>query len=988
MLEVMTAPILSTGLVTMFILFGVNLLLWIFCKYLSLTQSSDESNKESNKEQVIQTKSKTNIVEPFTGTLKDFANITRDLGITGAIMLITYLCENFPLFPHGSKQYSRDLFFFVCMTLLAVSIYSQKPTKDLTLLSRAQTEEWKGWMQIIFLLYHYFHAKEVYNSVRVMITCYVWMTGFGNFSFFFFKRDFGWLRVVQMLWRLNFCVILLMLWHGNTYILYYICPLHTFYFVCTYAVMFVAHSTCNHSRWRVRIKIFAFAVLIYLIWDINGGVFKFLWGWLGTEKIIGAGSGTVWEWYFRTSLDKYSAVMGMIFACNYPLTEQWFKKAANSKFYIALWVPGCLMFIACIWWMIEIYPKSKLEYNLVHNYFAFIPLLSYIFFRNITPKVRSRISMFLHAIGKTTLETYLLQHHVWLTSNAKTTLVLVPGYPWVNFALTSLLFVVLAKILYRMTMNLRGMLLPDDKDITLRNIIIICIAALYLAFVGNMITLFQLGMGGVMIGIGLTLMLLLVFIRWRCPDVSQHARFFSGLCCSMIVTVVLCVIGITMITSTNIIDATSVRYEGEAPVLSENPEVGQDQISQCLICSDTSSFCEGRWNSMPCEDPSVEMPQLTFCEQNIWESSISDDDDVTCQSCVPTALKQSKMQDLYADHRVIFIGDSNLRKVYHAFNSQIDESYSFDIQFSLKAHSDLSFQSNSGTDVEFIWAPFLNNISTKLKSLSGPSQEINSVIFMSGGLWDLLHNVKSKSIEDSSLLVEMDELQNIISAFNPIKLRSDDAISTSVSQIIGWIQPLPVVTKNLQTEEKLKYIPEVKVKLYRESLISSGFADNVSVLIDPSHVCDFNHQTLSSDGVHYGRDIYFVLAQMVANSCRCIFSQISNSNPSKIASNADTEYVPKEPNGMGFPWLGLGVVSMALILLLSMDNFMGLGWIGLTAFSCGHVTLSWESAYQPLLEQLGLLNPIKNNVVNDELHCAEQNEEAEHLLQISSSNQA
>jgi hypothetical protein len=58
-------------------------------------------------------------------------------------------------------------------------------------------------------------------------------------------------------------------------------------------------------------------------------------------------------------------------------------------------------------------------------------------------------------IGKTTLETYLLQHHIWLTSNAKTLLTIVNDSPWINFALASLLFVVVAKELYRLTMSLR-----------------------------------------------------------------------------------------------------------------------------------------------------------------------------------------------------------------------------------------------------------------------------------------------------------------------------------------------------------------------------------------------------------------------------------------------------------------------------------------------------------------------------------------------------
>jgi hypothetical protein len=34
-------------------------------------------------------------------------------------------------------------------------------------------------MQIGFLLYHYFEAKEYYNVIRVLIASYVWMTGFG-----------------------------------------------------------------------------------------------------------------------------------------------------------------------------------------------------------------------------------------------------------------------------------------------------------------------------------------------------------------------------------------------------------------------------------------------------------------------------------------------------------------------------------------------------------------------------------------------------------------------------------------------------------------------------------------------------------------------------------------------------------------------------------------------------------------------------------------
>ena len=57
------------------------------------------------------------------------------------------------------------------------------------------------------------------------------MTGFGNFSFFYVKGDFGFVRFVQMIWRLNFLVLFLCMTMNNHYILYYIVPLHAFYFL-------------------------------------------------------------------------------------------------------------------------------------------------------------------------------------------------------------------------------------------------------------------------------------------------------------------------------------------------------------------------------------------------------------------------------------------------------------------------------------------------------------------------------------------------------------------------------------------------------------------------------------------------------------------------------------------------------------------------------------------------------------------------------------
>jgi hypothetical protein len=440
-------PPFGPGTIMMCIFFGTNALLFglfYFFKYLNTPTKSPEDNS------AVVKKEKKELSKPFSGTIECYTNLTSELFRLSLVLLMTYICEYCWIFDHSTKSYNRDLFIFVLIIFFGYAFYTVKPVHDLSLLGREQTEEWKGWMQFIFLLYHYFHAEEVYNPVRVMITCYVWMTGFGNFSFFYIKQDFSWLRLVQMFWRLNFSVLLLMWTHNNTYILYYICPMHTFYFLMVYATMYT-YSSINTSKWGIRWKLFALAVIIYFIWDINNGVFDFLFAFLGTEKVIGANSGSVWEYYFRTSLDHWSTFLGMIFALNYPLAEQFFTKAKGYP----LILTAILMGAVTIYWFYYFYPLAKLEYNLTHSYMAIIPLTSYIFFRNITPYVRSGVSMSLHELGKTTLETYLLQHHIWLTSNAKTLWTITPDHPWINFALATIIFFLVSKELYRLTMSLR-----------------------------------------------------------------------------------------------------------------------------------------------------------------------------------------------------------------------------------------------------------------------------------------------------------------------------------------------------------------------------------------------------------------------------------------------------------------------------------------------------------------------------------------------------
>ena len=43
-----------------------------------------------------------------------------------------------------------------------------------------------------------------------------------------------------------------------------------------------------------------------------------------------------------------------------------------------MWVCAFVMLALTIWWFTKVFPAPKLEYNLTHNYYAIIPLTSYV----------------------------------------------------------------------------------------------------------------------------------------------------------------------------------------------------------------------------------------------------------------------------------------------------------------------------------------------------------------------------------------------------------------------------------------------------------------------------------------------------------------------------------------------------------------------------------------------------------------------------------
>ncbi|KAJ7596951.1 Cas1p-domain-containing protein [Mycena floridula] len=362
--------------------------------------------------------------------------------VMSAAVLLIFLADRTGLWLKEQKAYSPWTFGFLCLLSLGAGLGTvRRVDKDLGFLNREQTDEWKGWMQIVILIYHYVGASKIsgiYNPIRVCVASYLFMTGYGHATYYIRKADFSFLRVAQVLVRLNLLTFFLAYTMNTDYISYYFSPLVSMWFLIIYATMILGSQYNDHVPFLVCKLLLSAALVTWF--------FRELWLLESVFSILSRVFAIHWsarEWAFRVNLDLWIVYVGMFTAlATIKLREH--RLTGHSQWPLAVKTALGCSGLALFWFFIfELTQESKFTYNLWHPYISLLPVLAFAILRNANVILRSASSRAFAFIGRCSLETFIIQFHFWLAADSKGVLLVLPGTKWrpLNFIITSIMFI-------------------------------------------------------------------------------------------------------------------------------------------------------------------------------------------------------------------------------------------------------------------------------------------------------------------------------------------------------------------------------------------------------------------------------------------------------------------------------------------------------------------------------------------------------------------
>lgn len=291
---------------------------------------------------------------------------------------------------------------------------------DQIFLSRDQTEEWKGWMQIYILAYHWCESWKsmwLFALVRLTVAAYLFQTGYNHTTYFLVKKDFSFQRVASVLLRLNLLTLGLAYFMESNWVYYYFSPLCSFWFLATYLIMWIGHRRLNDDTRLLFLKVAVCSILISLVISSNSMT---RW-WFSVFKTVFNIQWNPGAWNGRIQETMYVPYWGMLLA----IANLRMKKSLPPYLRYTLASCGLVLVMAFV---IKVMSglKSNNQYSMYHPFIAVLPIFTFIAFRNISTFTRNYSSRAMIWVGRCSLELYILQGHLWVAADY-TGVLIIPG---------------------------------------------------------------------------------------------------------------------------------------------------------------------------------------------------------------------------------------------------------------------------------------------------------------------------------------------------------------------------------------------------------------------------------------------------------------------------------------------------------------------------------------------------------------------------------
>jgi len=589
---------------------------------------------------------------------------------------------------------------------------------------------------------------------------------------------------------------------------------------------------------------------------------------------------------------------------------------------------GVVLLMALGIWASGPFRQEKIAYNFSHPFFGFIPLFTYVYFRNITPTLRSHGIRLWQEIGKTTLETYLMQHHIWLTSDAKTLLTVIPGYPKVNMLVVTLVYFYTCRKLYSLTLSLREMLLPNNDLKSCRRSLV-TLAGVILLFQGFAFFLDSIGfaslriVGLVSVICGLLLYQTIMDTTWQSYRESSEANEKKGKHNEDDdngdeISILLDMVG-------------NQGWEKDSPVARFSPPIigamvvlivglfwqgmsvsGAGAVGplppNCDVYANDGQWvpvggCNGDTSGATYRDHGV--TNFATCREGgsayIWgwhKASYS--------HCRFTRRNPKELKKTLRHRRLVFVGDSMTRNLYYAFCRQLGMTEAGQYDANGPKHADF-FNTIDDTSVDFKWAPLAIDQVATMKKLNDLAREKDlskyDTVTLGGGAWDRLHMFATNEDQESHRLTLTD-------------LKGQMESLRSFGTSVVWVTPTTINTPALINEEERDHMTEDDMADMRNVYTKLGILSSASFVIDgPTFTKDRVGE--SYDGVHYPHGIYDAGAQIFANSLDWLLPKRNTNEPIQ----------PLEPGTMSNPFLGLMMLCFCFIGLMFFDGFLGFSYV-------------------------------------------------------------